>query len=110
MASQSVAFREFGPYEIKKVGAGYKAIENPWAWNRYAHLVFVDQPVGAGFSYNYGKTVDGVTTAAKHFINFLYNFLKINLYRFSRNPIYLAGDGFSGQILPTVKEMIFENK
>lgn len=26
--------------------------DNPWAWNRYVNMLYVDQPIGAGFSYD----------------------------------------------------------
>lgn len=69
----------------------YAATENPWAWNYYGHLVFVDQPVGTGYSYNKGRVVDNSKVAALHFANFLSNFIKNTPFGLSTNPMYLAG-------------------
>lgn len=77
LSSQYAAFREIGPLEISQIDkGGYKATENPWSWNYYGHLMFVDQPVGTGFSYNTLKDPDTTLIASKHFINFMWNFLK----------------------------------
>jgi carboxypeptidase C (cathepsin A) len=67
-------------------------IETSWAWNHFGHLLCIDQPIGVGFSINQGnKIVDNTPTAANHFINFLYNFLKNNPWDLIKNPLYIAG-------------------
>jgi carboxypeptidase D len=38
---------EVGPFRVK----GDHLIENEGSWNEFANLLFVDQPVGTGFSY-----------------------------------------------------------
>jgi carboxypeptidase C (cathepsin A) len=71
----------------------------------------VDQPVGTGFSYNKGKTVDNSNLVASHFINFMSNFMKNNGYGLDTNPyIYLAGEGYAGHYLPTIFKAINTNK
>jgi carboxypeptidase D len=39
---------EVGPYRVRKGG---KLELNDGAWNEFANLLFVDNPVGTGFSY-----------------------------------------------------------
>lgn len=53
----------------------------------------VDQPVGVGFSWNKGKIVDNSVLAAKHFVNFLYNFFQYQDLKFGlrKNPLFFAG-------------------
>lgn len=48
--------------------------EISWPWSIYGHMLFVDQPLDVGFSYNKNKRVDNTYDAAHHLINFLYNF------------------------------------
>jgi len=71
----------------------------------------VDQPVGVGFSFNNNaKKVDNTVDAAKHFVNFLSNFLKNNKdFGLDKNPIYLAGESFAGHYLPAIAEMMATN-
>ena len=38
---------EVGPFRVR----GDHLIENEGSWNEFANLLFVDQPVGTGFSY-----------------------------------------------------------
>jgi len=47
-SSMLALFYENGPYNIKK---DLSLTINPYSWNSFANLLFVDQPVGTGFSY-----------------------------------------------------------
>lgn len=110
MSSQRSAFREFGPIQIKLKDKTYTATENVWSWNYYAHIVFVDQPAGVGFSYNKGKPVDNSRTAALHFMNFVSNFLRNFPYGLGVNPLYLAGTGYAGHFIPAIFQAINSNQ
>ena len=91
--SQFGCFNEVGPIHISGKNGSFTVEENTWAWNRYGHVMCVDQPVAVGFSYNNNtKQVDNSKDAAKHFINFLTNFYKNTpSLGLSKNPLYLSG-------------------
>lgn len=42
------ALMEVGPYRLKD---DHTLIDNDGSWHEFANLLFVDQPVGTGFSY-----------------------------------------------------------
>jgi len=42
------ALQECGPY-LKRPGTA-NWVKNTWSWNLYGNLLFVDQPVGTGYS------------------------------------------------------------
>lgn len=81
-----------------------------YAWNRYAHLVFVDQPLKVGFSYidDPSVLVNSTPTATKHFINFIYNFFQQNP-NLKQNPIYLFGESYAGAYLPAFAQAVLSN-
>ncbi|BFZ62054.1 hypothetical protein YB2330_003133 [Saitoella coloradoensis] len=41
-------FKEFGPFDVNDAG---ELIRNPSTWNKHYSLLFVDNPVGTGYSY-----------------------------------------------------------
>lgn len=47
-ASEIALFYENGPYQFEKDGKTLKS--NPYSWNSNANLLYVDQPIGTGFS------------------------------------------------------------
>ena len=47
-SSMDGAFMEIGPYRVME---DEKLVHNNGSWHEFANLLFVDQPVGTGFSY-----------------------------------------------------------
>ncbi|KAK6916311.1 Peptidase S10, serine carboxypeptidase [Dillenia turbinata] len=80
---------------------------NPYSWTKVASIIFVDEPVGTGFSYatnSQGYNISSTLTAEE-----LYTFLRkwlINHPQFINNPLYVAGDSYSGLIIPQIVQKI----
>lgn len=74
--SQFGAFTEVGPVRIEK--GVPKSFHSPW--NIFGHLLFIDSPLNAGFSFRGDRTgkdqVTNTNTATNHLLNFLTNFYK----------------------------------
>lgn len=47
-SSMDGALMEVGPYRLKD---DHTLEENPGSWHEFANVMFVDQPVGTGYSY-----------------------------------------------------------
>ena len=63
------ALMEIGPY---RVGQGGKLKYNDGSWDEFANLLFVDNPVGTGFSYvDTNSYLHELQEMADQFINFL---------------------------------------
>ena len=68
-SSEDGVLMEIGPYRLKD---GDNLELNPGSWNEFANLLFVDNPVGTGYSYaNTDSYVSELDQMADHFIEFL---------------------------------------
>ncbi|KAL6346989.1 hypothetical protein AAG906_012240 [Vitis piasezkii] len=80
---------------------------NPYSWTKVANMIFLDAPVGTGFSYS--RTAEGYnmndTLSASQIYTFLRKWL-INHPKFKKNPLYISGDSYSGIIIPMVVQEI----
>ncbi|XP_033626529.1 lysosomal protective protein-like [Asterias rubens] len=92
-----------GPFLVKPDGINLDY--NPSSWNLHANLLYIDAPVGTGFSYSsefdpydspYGSSDDQMTeTHYQALISFFTKYANLTL-----NDIYLAGDGYAGVYVP----------
>lgn len=55
-------FQEFGPLLINTDDYTSDLIPNPFTWNKDYSLMFVDNPIGTGFSYIDSANNDSPTT------------------------------------------------
>ncbi|TKY71233.1 Serine carboxypeptidase 18 [Spatholobus suberectus] len=105
---------ETGPleFDINSFKGGFpKLVYYPSAWTKVnASIIFLDSPVGTGFSYS--KTVQGWpssdTASSEQAYQFLRKWLEENpQYLF--NPLFIAGDSYSGIIVPLITKLIVED-
>ncbi|KAI0525276.1 hypothetical protein KFK09_004669 [Dendrobium nobile] len=82
---------------------------NPFAWTKISNMIFVDWPIGTGFSYS--KTAQDYTTEDVNGTEFIYKFLRkwlLDHPRFLSNPFYMGGDSYGGKIAVLVAHKIAE--
>ncbi|UZJ57061.1 hypothetical protein CBS101457_006381 [Exobasidium rhododendri] len=93
---------EIGAFRPDQKG-GIEWTASGGSWNEYADVLYLDQPVGTGFSYvstsGYTKTLE---QAADEVLYFLQKFIEVYPEYKSGNGIdtYLAGESFAGQYIP----------
>ncbi|CAH8316625.1 unnamed protein product [Eruca vesicaria subsp. sativa] len=78
-----------------------------YSWTKVANIIFLDQPVGTGFSYATTQLLDTPSDSgeAKHIHQFIRKWLSKHR-EFISNPFYVTGDSYSGKIIPaTVQEI-----
>ncbi|KAI0601492.1 Alpha/Beta hydrolase protein [Biscogniauxia sp. FL1348] len=104
-SSEDGAMMEIGPYRLKDENT----LEyNNGSWHEFANLLFVDNPVGTGYSYvdtnNYVHELDEM---ASQFIIFLEKWF--NLFpEYEHDDIYIAGESYAGQHIPYVAKAILD--
>ncbi|XP_060199319.1 serine carboxypeptidase-like 11 [Lycium barbarum] len=101
---------EIGPlyYKQKEYNGSLPTLGvTPNSWTKVANIIFLEQPVETGFSYATTPEAINVTDveACKHIYEFLLKWLVDNP-EFSSNSFYLAGDSYSGIILPRIVQLI----
>lgn len=78
-------------------------IPNPHSWTKVSNIIFLDSPVGTGFSYS-NTTTDYVTGDFKT-VSDIYTFL-IKWFEafpeFLSNPLYIGGESYAGIFVPLV--------
>ncbi|TKA56403.1 hypothetical protein B0A53_01973 [Rhodotorula sp. CCFEE 5036] len=98
---------EIGPFRLVPNSDG-KLRELEGAWNEYANVIFIDQPVGTGYSYmSTNEYLHDLPEAAAHVVEFLAKFYKI-FPEFSSHDTYLAGESYAGQHIPYIAQAILE--
>lgn len=74
-------------------------VHNPYSWNNNASVIFLDQPVGVGYSYYLGSDVDTTAIAAPDFYAFVELFFK-KFPEYLKNEFHIAGESFAGHYVP----------
>ncbi|KAM3586229.1 Cell death protease [Umbelopsis sp. WA50703] len=101
-------FLENGPY---RVNPDLSVNISSGGWQDHANIVFVDQPVGTGFSFaDTDSYVRNMTEVGTSFTKFLDLFFEVFPDR-ATNELYLAGESFAGTYIPYIAhQMLRENE
>ncbi|CAF4004761.1 unnamed protein product [Adineta steineri] len=101
------AWMAIGPFSFQDENT---IIENDGSWHLYTNLLFVDQPVGTGFStIRTNSYVHELDEMANQFLSFLDQYIKI-FPELLGNDIYLAGQSYAGQYIPYIAKAILEQR
>ncbi|XP_058101166.1 serine carboxypeptidase-like 50 [Magnolia sinica] len=105
-------FFEFGPWLVHSDPSDSKnpiLKSNPGAWNRLFGLIFIDNPIGTGFSI--ATTEDEIprdqNSVAKHLFIALQAFLSLNP-SFKSRPLYITGESYAGKYVPAIGYYILQ--
>lgn len=85
---------------------------NPFGWNDKAYLLYVDQPIGTGYSYSESeRNVESnemeVATDMYEFLQqFASNFTSPSI--FDKNSLYITGESYAGHYIPAIAHHIME--
>mmetsp|Transcript_6893 Transcript_6893/g.16426 ORF Transcript_6893/g.16426 Transcript_6893/m.16426 type:complete len:429 (-) Transcript_6893:195-1481(-) len=108
-SSELAVFYEMGPYRINKQG---QVSLNEYAWTKDANMIFVDQPIGTGFSTakNQGDYVTNEKEVAADMWAFITQWMQM-YPQFQNNELFVFGESYAGHYVPAISWKISqENK
>ncbi|ORZ10468.1 Alpha/Beta hydrolase protein [Absidia repens] len=104
-SSMDGLFLENGPY---RVNPDLSLTVNAHGWQDHATIVFLDQPVGTGFSFADGDgLLHNMTQVVVEFTTFLEKFMDIFPY-LKNQDLYLAGESYAGTYIPYFANRVLE--
>lgn len=96
---------EIGPYRVLKDGT-LKLQDG--SWDEFANVLFVDQPVGTGFSYaDTNAYLHEMSEMAANMVTFLTKWFEI-FPEYAHNHIYIAGESYAGQWIPYLADAVLK--
>lgn len=97
---------EIGPFHIKEDGKTLYL--NPYSWNQVANILFLDSPVGVGFSYSNTSSdvsTNGDIRTAKDSLAFLLKWFE-RFPQYKGRDFYITGESYAGHYVPQLSQAI----
>ncbi|KAL5725002.1 hypothetical protein ACHQM5_008199 [Ranunculus cassubicifolius] len=101
------AFMEHGPFQPGENGL---LVQNKYSWNLESNMLYVESPIGVGFSYSntssdYIQWTDAQTAGEN--LMFLIEWLK-EFPKYKNSDIYLTGESYAGHYVPQLATLILQ--
>ena len=98
---------ELGPFLIPNHSD--TPVLNPNSWNKNAHLLFIDQPVGVGFSNGMKREWPRVAADyAKDALEFFVKFYAV-YPQFAGKDLYIFGESYGGHYIPAIAKALVDS-
>jgi len=104
-SSMDGLFLENGPWRMD----GDQSLKlTDGSWDEYANVLYVDFPVGTGFSFaNSNSYPTNVTQAVSQFLTFIDKFFDV-FPEYSKDHLYISGESFAGTFIPYIATSILK--
>lgn len=96
--------QENGPF-LWQYGT-FAPIPNPWTWVNLTNMVWVEQPVGTGFSQGTADVTDEKGVASE-FLGFWKNF--VDTFGLQNRKIYVTGESYAGYYVPYIADAMLNS-
>ena len=101
---------ENGPYQFTQFGA---VVNNTYSWAQSANMLYLESPVGVGFSYVTPGTWDDLTpndelTSMLNYQSLRHFLIKFSQLRTEGRRLILTGESYAGHYIPTLAERILD--
>lgn len=101
-------YLEIGPITVVNQSGNLVPTLQNITWNDQYNLLFVDSPVGVGYSVSGGETVNTAMEAAEDLQIFLIRFFQV-YSSLAPNDFYIFGESFGGHYIPALSTIIVSN-
>jgi len=78
---------------------------NPFSWTQVAHVLWLDQPAGVGYSYGSEEDSNEAMISEDAYY-FLLKFMEQNP-QYANNPLFLVGESYGGHYVPAITHRIW---
>eukprot|EP01062_Namystynia_karyoxenos_P076378 TRINITY_DN747_c0_g1_i4.p2 TRINITY_DN747_c0_g1~~TRINITY_DN747_c0_g1_i4.p2 ORF type:complete len:461 (+),score=188.05 TRINITY_DN747_c0_g1_i4:31-1383(+) len=101
-SSSTALFGENGPCSVNVNGDG--TVNNPYSWNTFANIIFIDQPAGVGFSTGQMDDHDEAGVAED-----MYQFLQAFFKEHGdwNTEFFAYGESYGGHYVPATAHRVF---
>ncbi len=96
--------QENGPF-LWQYGT-FAPVQNPWTWVNLTNMVWVEQPVGTGFSQG-NVTATDETDVAAQFLGFFKNF--VDTFGLQNRKVYITGESYAGYYVPYIADAMLNS-
>ena len=97
--------QEHGPVIVEDYST--QLTVNPYSWNTFANMLYIESPGGVGFSYTDTTDFNDALTA-KDNLKAIQDFLK-KYPEYVSNEFYISGESYAGIYVPTLAELIIKS-
>jgi cathepsin A (carboxypeptidase C) len=95
---------ENGPCSVNEDGASTTV--NPYSWTEAAHVLWLDQPAGVGFSYG-EETDSNEVMVGEDAYYFLQAFFQ-TYPEYASNPLFIVGESYGGHYAPAIAHRVWK--
>lgn len=94
---------ENGPCKVNPDGKSTTV--NPHSWTEAAHVLWLDQPAGVGFSYG-DENDSGEEMVSEDAYYFFQAFFQTHP-EYAKSPLYIVGESYAGHYVPAIAHRIY---
>lgn len=102
-SSMAGLLQENGPF-LWQTGT-YAPVPNPYSWTNLTNMIWVDQPIGTGFSQG-TDLVNSEVDVANQFKGFWKNF--VDTFSLQDYNVYVTGESYAGQYVPYISSAMLD--
>ncbi|PIM99919.1 Carboxypeptidase C [Handroanthus impetiginosus] len=105
-SSEMALFYENGPFTIAN---NLSLVWNEYGWDKVSNILYVDQPIGTGFSYSSDRR--DIRHDEKGVSDDLYDFLQAFFKEhphLAKNDFYITGESYAGHYIPALAARVHQ--